>query len=473
MLFFNKKHLFLPAIFLLFWLFATAQEQPYNVLFIAVDDMNCDLNCYGNEAVHSPNIDRLAQMGTRFERAYCQFPWCSPSRTSIMTGMRPTTTQVFDLTTHFRDIHPEVVTLGQLFKQNKYFVARVGKIYHYGNPGQIGTNGLDDSLTWHERYNPYGREKGEEDLLIDYTPQRGIGSSLNWQAADGRDEEQTDGKVATQTIQLMQEHHDEPFFIACGFYRPHCPFVAPKKYFDLYPLEGIQRPFEPENDLDDVPKAAQWTNPPYWGLEDEEIRNTIRAYYATISFVDAQVGRVLHTMDSLNLWDNTIVVFWSDHGYNLSHHQQWMKQSLFEQATRVPFIIVHPDQRKRGMASPRTVELLDIYPTLADLCSIKTPSTAEGVSLRPLLNDPFVEWNRPAYSQVWRWQGFPGYSVRTERWRYVEWGGGAKGVELYDHLEDPNEWHNLAEYPAYRPVVEKLQRLLRQQWPKDAWTPAK
>lgn len=449
---------------------AMAQQKPYNVLFIAVDDMNCDLNSYGNAAVHSPNLDRLAAMGTRFERAYCQFPLCSPSRTSIMTGMRPTTTQVFDLKKHFREPHPNVVTLPQLYQQHDYFVARVGKIYHYGNPGQIGTDGLDDTVSWQERYNPRGRDKDEEDLLIDFTPERGIGSSLNWMIAEGTDEEQTDGKVASKTIDLLREHQDQPFFIACGFYRPHCPYVAPKPYYDLYPLESIQRPQEPAAHLEQIPEAALFTKPFNWGLDDEKIRKSIRAYHATISFVDAQVGKVMQVMDELDLWKNTIVVFWSDHGYNLGHHGQWMKQSLFEQSSRVPFIIVSPDQQQKGTVSPRTVELLDIYPTLADLCGLQAPETVQGVSLRPLLDDPYKEWGRPAYSQVWR-NGFPGYSVRTERWRYTEWDGGAKGVEMYDHLNDPHEWRNLANEDAFRAIRQQLKNLLTDNWPEGSWTP--
>ena len=451
----------------------TAQQvlkPKYNVLFIAADDLNCDLNTYGHNSVKSPNVDRLSQMGTRFDRAYCQFPLCSPSRTSIMTGLRPSTIQVFDLQKHFRDVRPDIVTLPQLFEKAGYFTARVGKIYHFGNPGQIGTDGLDDTLSWKERYNPRGREKDEEDLLIDYTPQRGKGASLNWAMAEGSDEEQTDGKVATQTIELLKNHHTQPFFIATGFYRPHCPYVAPKKYFDLYPLEGIQLPVDPVNDLDDVPQAAQFTKPPNWDVSEENRRRAVRAYLATISFVDAQMGRIFQTMDSLDLWKNTIVVFWSDHGYATGQHSQWQKQTLFEESARVPLIIYAPGMQHKGAGSPAVVELLDVYPTLADLCGLNSPADLEGASLAPLLKNPYQTWNRPAFTQTWRGK-FPGYSVRTERWRYTEWEHGKEGIELYDHQNDPKEWHNLADDSQYAPVRAELKALLDNNWPADVWTP--
>ena len=441
----------------------TKVAGPLNVLFIAVDDMNNDLGCYGHSLVQSPNIDRLSQMGTRFERAYCQYPFCGPSRASIMMGLRPSTTGHYRNNLHIREQMPDVVTLSQMFRNNGYFAARVGKIYHYRNPNDIGTDSFDDPDSWDYTFNPRGRDKDEEDLLIDYTPQRSIGSSLNWMMANGAGEEQTDGVGATEVIRLLEERKDEPFFIAAGFYRPHCPFVAPKRYFDLYPYDQITLPDEPADDLDDIPEIAFWTNPPYWGLNEEQRRHTIRAYYSTISFVDAQVGRLLEAMDRLELWENTIVVFWSDHGYLLSEHGQWMKQSLFEESARVPLIIVSPDQSSRGRASYRTVELVDLYPTLADLTGLTPPPALEGVSLRSLLDEPDAQWDRPAFTEAWR-HGKPGYSVRTERWRYNEWDYGEAGLELYDHENDPNEYTNLAHDPEYAEVVAELSALIQENW---------
>ncbi len=450
---------------------ATAADQP-NVLFIAVDDMNTDLGCYGHSQVRSPHIDRLAARGVRFDRAYCQFPLCSPSRVSVLTGLRPDTTRIFDLQTDFRkSTLPDVVTLPQLFRKNGYFVARVGKLFHYGNPGQIGTNGLDDPQSWQQRINPRGRDKDEEGKLVNHTPKRGLGSALCFLAAEGSDEEQTDGKVAAEAIKLLEQHKEQPFFIAAGFYRPHCPYVAPKKYFDLYPLDQITLPKEPADHRAQLLKPAlASTNPyPWFGVTEEQAREAKRAYYATIMFVDTQVGKLLDALDRLKLADRTVVVFWSDHGYLVGEHGLWMKQSLFEQSARVPLLIAAPGQKARGKASPRTVELLDLYPTLADLAGLAPPRGLQGTSLKPLLDDPTAEWKRPAFTQVWRGT-FPGHSVRTERWRYTEWANGKQGVELYDHAADPHEYTNLAQDPRHTAVLEELRGLLRKNWPADSYS---
>ncbi len=448
--------------------FQDAARPRLNVLFIAVDDMNADLGCYGNPQVKSPAIDRLAARGVRFDRAYCQFPLCSPSRSSVMTGLRPDTTRVFDLKYHFRNGLPDHATLPQLFKQNGAFAARVGKIYHYGNPGDIGRDGLDDPASWTLKINPSGRDKDPlEPRITNHTPKRGLGSAMAWLIdEEGRDEEHTDGKVAGETIRLLEERRDKPFFIAAGFYRPHCPYVAPRKYFDLYPPDQIALPNPDPEALKDVPAPAlASTSPrPYFGVSEGEARACKRAYYASISFVDAQIGRVLDAMDRLKLWERTVVVFWSDHGYHLGEKGLWMKQSLFEGSARVPTIIAAPGAAGNGKASPRIVESLDLYPTLADLAGLPAPAALQGASLRPLLEDPLKAWARPAFTQVQR-GGFPGHSVRTERWRYTEWDGGAKGTELYDHAADPGEQRNLAADPAQAAVLQELKALVKRNWP--------
>lgn len=448
---------------LLFCLVPLQAAEKLNVLFIAVDDMNNDLGCYSNAQVKSPNIDALAARGVKFDRAYCQFPLCSPSRTSLMTGLRPDATRVFDLRYHFRQEVPNVITLSQFFKNNGYYAARVGKIYHYGNPGEIGTDGLDDAPSWTEKFNPAGRDKTVLEPEIIRLSRGGLGSSISLLAdKTGKDEEHTDGMVASQTIRLLEAHKDEPFFIAAGFYKPHCPYVAPQKYFELYPFEKITLPEIAKGYRDSMPvPALASTQPwPYIGVTSDEARQGKQAYYATISFVDAQIGRVLNSLDRLGLRDNTVVVFWSDHGYLLGQHGLWQKQSCFEESARVPLIIAPPKSKSAGQSCPRTVELLDIYPTVVDLAGLTPPTHLQGASLRPLLDNPQAAWNRPAYTQVQR-GNFPGHSVRTERWRYTEWDGGAKGIELYDHDNDPQELKNLADSPQFAEVQAQMKTLIK------------
>jgi len=389
-------------------------------------------------------------LNTRFVRQAGQV--CLPA-TGLMLQ------KVADLKTHFRQALPNAVTLPQMFKNNGYYSARVGKIYHYGVPSDIGTNGVDDSLSWDERRNPYGRDKTDEKLITNLTPQRSLGSALAFLAADGTDEEQTDGMVATDAISMMANNKDKPFFLAVGFFRPHCPYVAPKKYFDMYPLNEVPLAEQRADDWDNKPEVAKYTTPLNWGLTETQQREALRGYYASITFMDAQVGRVLKALDSLGLADNTIIVFWSDHGYSVGQHGQWMKENLFESACRVPLLISVPGITK-GKTSEKTVELLDVYPTLAELCHLQAPADIQGTSLAPLLLNPKASWNNVAYTQIDKrkfpgnyWPGIKagfGRSVRTERWRYTEWDEGKQGIELYDYDKDPNEFHNLANDPAYK-----------------------
>lgn len=437
-----------------------ASRRP-NVLLIMSDDLNDDMATYGHPIVRTPNIDRLAARGVRFDRAYNQFPLCSPSRVSMLTGLRPDTTRIYDLTTNFRTIHPDVVTLPQMFRRNGYVAARVGKIYHYGNPGQIGTSGLDDPASWDAVVNPRGIDKDEEPVLTNLLPNRGLGSTLAFYASPAPDEQHTDGKVAAETIALLETHKDRPFFIAAGFYRPHCPYIAPRKYFDLYPLEKIAVPKFTAEQIADLPQPALWTRPPNWDVPEEGLRQSIQAYYASITFMDAQVGRILDALDRLKLRDNTIVVFVSDHGYHLGDKGQWMKMSLFERSARQPLIIAAP-RLKRG-ATTRLVELIDVYPTLAELTGLAPAPGLQGRSLVPLLADPRARWDRPAFTQVTRGPAqdrFMGYSVRTEKWRYIEWDEGKRGAQLYDEVADPAEMKNLAGDPKYASVVGEMRQLL-------------
>lgn len=444
-----------------------SKARRLNVLFIAADDLNNDLGAYGHPRVKSPNLDRLARRGVRFDRAYNQFPLCSPSRSSLMTGRLPDATGVYNLTKHFRETLPNVVTLPQLFQRNGYFAARVGKIYHYGNPGQIGTPGLDDPPSWEVAVNPRGVDKDEEAVLTNHTPKRGLGSSLSLYASPATDEQHTDGKVAAETIKLLEERarDGKPFFLAAGFYRPHCPYIAPKKYFALYPLAQIAAPQFAMSEWANLPPAALWLKEPHFGVNEQQQREAIQAYYASISFLDANVGRLLDALERLKLTANTLIVFWSDHGYLLGQHGQWMKQNLFEGAARAPLLMAGPGIA-RDKWSERIVEFVDIYPTLADLCALKeTPQDLAGRSLRPLLSNPRAKWARPALTQVQRGgaaqQAFMGYSVRDERWRYTEWDAGRQGAELYDETNDAQELRNLANDPKYKTELERMKRLLQ------------
>ena len=449
------------------------EKKPMNILFVAVDDMNTDLGCYGHPQVKTPNLDRLAKMGVRFDRAYCQQPLCGPSRASIMSGLRPNTTGFVRLWDDIRELQPDVVTLGQFFQDKGYYVGRVGKIYHYGNPSEIGTDGHDDILSWQERFNPAGIDKLQEENIVRYPGgetgrKGGLGISMAWWDPESRDEEHTDGMIAGRAIEMIDRNQGKPFFVAAGFFNPHCPYVAPRKYFDLYPLEDISIPplDEAKKDLEDVPPMAvqrDTKNWPYFfkDVTVKEARKCKQAYYACISFVDAQVGRLLDALEQRDLMDQTMIVFWSDHGYFLGEKGLWYKRKNFERSVRSPLIIAGPGIKSRGETCAQPVELLDLYPTLTDYAANEVPEHLEGRSLRPLLKNPGSEWDKPAISQVHHAADAQGYSIRTRRWRYTEWNGGEAGVELYDHENDPDEITNLAEKKEYAVIVKKLSALLR------------
>jgi len=447
--------------------------KPVNVLFIASDDLNTDIGCYGNKQVKTPNLDRLAAMGVRFDRAYCQYPLCGPSRASIMSGLRPNTTGFLRNKDDIRKLRPDTVTMGQFFQQKGYYVGRVGKIYHYGNPGEIGTDGDDDLLSWQERFNPAGMDKLQEENIVRYpggkTGRKGrLGVSMAWWDPVSEDTDHTDGMVATRAIEMIDKNKDKPFFVAAGFFNPHCPYVAPKKYFDMYPLEEItmQDPEEAKKDLEDVPPMAirrDMRNWPYQlkGITYDEARKCKQAYYACISFVDAQVGRLLDALEERNLMDNTLIVFWSDHGYFLGEKGLWFKHKNFERAVRVPLLIAGAGIKPSDKSCAQPVELLDLYPTIADYTGFDVPVQLEGRSLRPLLSDTDSTWDKPAISQVSHNPKAQGYSIRTMKWRYTEWNSGKAGRELYDHVNDPDEVHNLAGLDEYADTVKLLSKRLR------------
>jgi len=439
-----------------------SRPPKLNVLFIAADDMNVGLGCYGHPLVRTPNIDRLAARSLRFERAYCQFPLCNPSRSSLLTGLRPDSTRVLENRAFFRANHRDIVTLPQLFRQSGYFVSRIGKMYHYGVPGQIGTDGMDDPVSWDRVVNPKGRDKADEKDVINLVPSnKNIGGSLTYFVAKGSDDEQTDALIADEAVRQLQERKDAPFFLAVGFFRPHVPCVATQEDFDLYPLDKISLP---SADRTGIPEMAIATvRPPNYGLTEKELKPMIQAYYAATTLMDKQLGKLLDAIDRLQLAERTVIVFWGDHGWSLGERGMWQKMSLFEESARVPLLLHAPGMAAKGKSTGRLAELVDLYPTLSDLCGLVSNPALEGTSLKPLLDHPEQPWKKGAFTQVTRGEKM-GRSVRTERWRYTEWDAGAAGVELYDHDADPKELKNLSSEPARAKTVDELKALLQGGW---------
>lgn len=441
---------------------APAAERRLNVLLIAADDLRNELGCYGS-FVKTPNLDRLAARGMRFDRAYCQYPVCNPSRTSLMTGLRPGTTKILENNTHFRKTIPDAITLPQLFRQHGYFTASLGKIFHRGLTMEDLRPEMDDTNSWNLSRYFQATERGLKGEGRNLTG--GRLAWCRWLAAEGGEEDQPDGQIAREGIRLLEAHRDKPFFIALGFHKPHDPFHAPKKYFDLYPLDSLKLLDHEATGATNAPQAV----PSGWKTQfdhftDRERREYLRSYYACVSFMDAQVGKVLDALDRNQLWDRTLVVFFGDHGFHLGERGWWNKSTLFELSARAPLIVWAPGAKSMGKSSARLVEFIDIFPTVAELCGLDAPARLEGRSFVPLLHDPARAWKNAAFTQVQRGR-LAAYSVRTERWRYTEWDGGAKGIELYDHNSDPGEWHNLASQKQHAATIRDLSALLKRQFP--------
>jgi len=455
-----------------------------NVLFIMSDDLNNSLGCYGRPQMQTPNIDRLADRGVRFERAYCQFPLCGPSRNSMLTGLYPNSTGILANQQIFRQTIPSHHSLPQAFRLAGYFAARIGKLYHYNVPKSIGTNGHDDPGSWELELNPAGCDRLEEQPhIFSLIPGR-FGGTLSWYASPRNDQYHTDGLMAADAEWVLERcarRKDRPFFLAVGFFRPHTPYVSPKPYFERYPEREMPVVRGVKEDQADLPAPALASYKRAQDkLTDELRRQCVQAYYASITFMDAQVGRVLDALERLGLKENTIVVFTSDHGYHLGEHGLWQKMSLFEESARVPLIIAAPGTSARGAVAKAPVGLIDLYPTLAELCGVKTPENLQGQSLVPMLNDPNAPGRGWTLSQVTRGGRKPetrffGYTLRTPRWRYTEWAQGEQGRELYDHEADPRELTNLADDPVHAGTVAQLSRQLReavrQTFPASGETP--
>ena len=464
---------------------AAAQSKPrLNVVFIAVDDMRPELGCYGATHVQTPNLDKLASRGTTFLKTYCQQAVCSPSRTSLLTGRRPDTTKVYELQTHFRKTIPDVVTLPQHFRQNGYVTTGLSKIYH---------GGLDDPESWSipawvpgspaawntpenaERAQAQWNRVKENGLRMQAAPANRAQRGPAWNAPEVADNALADGKTADTAVRALGELKagGKPFFLAIGFLKPHLPFIAPKKYFDLYPPDKVKRTDYalppkgvPPIALHNFGELRNYSDIPEKGeISEAKTMELIRAYYASISYTDAQIGRVLTELDRQGLRENTVVIVWGDHGYHLGDHGMWNKHSNFERAVHVPMIVSAPGYRG-GRKSPALTEFVDIYPSLAELCGLPKPEGVEGHSFVPLLDRPSRTWKSAAFSQYPRGKAM-GYSIRTDRYRYTEWitpGLDEKPNELYDYTTDPDEKVNLAGDPQQAGRVRDLSERLKAGW---------
>jgi uncharacterized sulfatase len=392
-----------------------------------------------------------------FDRAYVQYPVCNPSRVSILTGLLPESTRVLGNQVFFRRTLPTIVTLPQLLKQNGYYTASLGKIFHRGGTMEEVNDSWADSVSWsHIRFyqsTPRGFQGEGRNLTNGALPW------ARWLAAEGTDEDQPDGQIAAEAVRLIGDQRTRPFFIGIGFHKPHDPFIAPKKYFDLYPIEKIELPRDPANRSPEEPHAIPNAFHEFESFSDRDRREFKRAYLAGVSFMDAQLGKVLDALDRNGLWENTIIIFVGDHGYHLGERGWWNKSTLFELSTRAPLVVYVPHAKANGRTTRGIVEFVDLYPTLLDLLGLAAPHRLAGASLAPLLADPAQSGKQAAYTVVTRGT-ILGRTIRTERWRYTEWDGTKAGVELYDHRSDPGEYHNLARDPQYASTVAQLKALL-------------
>jgi iduronate 2-sulfatase len=479
----------------------SATKKP-NILFLIVDDLRPELGCYGFDAIKSPNIDRLAKNGVVFNRAYVQQSVCSPSRTSVMTGMRPDATKVWDLVTHFRVAQPDAVTLQQNFKNQGYFVQGMGKVFH---------GSLDDKPSWSVPWQvpkaptyvlpenlassgpnaqgepdtaaPTKKGKGKKNKKSGGNDE-GRTKGVYYERADVPDDTYQDGKVADLAVKTLGDlsKKSQPFFLAVGFIKPHMPFVAPKKYWDLYdpakislapnPFLAKDAPSYAVNPNDGEIRAYKGVTPE-GAFPADLARNFKHGYYAAISYTDAQIGKVLSELDRLGLSQNTIVILWGDHGWKLGEHSAWGKHTNVENDTNAPLILSVPGMKNAGKRTDALVEFVDMYPTLSELAGLSLPPTVEGTSLKPLLEDLNRPWKSAAFSQYPRGSNLMGYSMRTARYRFTVWvdredHSKVDATELYDHQTDPQENTNISKDPANVELVAQLMG----QW-KKGWQGAK
>jgi arylsulfatase A-like enzyme len=430
----------------------TAPPKP-NILFIAVDDLRDWVGYLGhNPQVRTPNIDRLAKMGISFTHSYCAAPVCNASRAALMSGLRPGKTGVYDNNADWRTVIGENLMLTTTFRNAGYYVCGSGKIYHesFERPSE-----WDSYLTNSFREDPEARAAGRTRLPEGHSA--GVGG-IKFGPLECRDEDLPDWRIVSYGISELQKTHDHPFFLAVGLTKPHLPWNVPRKYFDLFPLNQIILPPYQEDDLADIPPAGVKMANPEWDhigiLKSGRWKEAVQAYLATIAYADMNIGRLLDAFEKSAYRDNTIICFWSDHGWHLGEKHHWRKFTLWEEGTRSPLIWIVPGVTKPGSVSERPVDLMSIYPTLTELCGLPTPNHVEGVSISALLRNPHSVWDRPAVTTF----KFNNHAVRTEGWRYIRYANG--GEELYNETKDPNEWTNVVSEPRNTALKTDLAKWL-------------
>jgi len=445
---------------------STVADQKYNVLFIISDDLTSTaLSCYGNKVCHTPNIDRIAARGTRFTRTYCQGTYCGPSRASFMSGYYPHATGVLG----YKSPRPQIgdrATWSQHFKNNGYYAARVSKIFHMGVPGGIedGGHGADDEASWSERFNSGGPEwkaPGDGETLENNPdgkkPAVG-GNTFVVVEADGDDMVHSDGKTAAKAVELIDKHKDEPFWLGVGFVRPHVPFVAPRSYYPPFkPYNKMLLPEKVDGDWDDIPKSGiNYKTSVNMKMDIRRQKKAVGGYYASVAFMDAQVGKVLNALNKAGLDDKTIVIFTSDHGYHLGEHDFWAKVSLRDESSGVPLIISVPG--KQAAVCNSLTELLDLYPTISRLCGLEVPERLQGKDISAMLDDPTAQVRDTAFSVAPARKGF---LLRENRYAYIQYKEDASaGIELFDTQQDPQQYINLAAQSEHKPLVDRFKAKL-------------
>lgn len=432
-----------------------------NFLFIISDDLSVDIASYGHDIVKTPNLDKLREKSMVFNRAYSQYPLCNPSRNSILSGLYPGTSGNLNNQDNIRDLIPDIVTLPKAFKDAGYLTATSGKVFHQKDPhswthiSDMNTGGLWPTDQEPEFYRQWGQEnktKGEGRLLVDDTV-----PWFEWRSVTEGEEYLKDHQIAQATVNRMDDilEAQKPFFLAVGFLRPHDPFFAPKRFFDMYPLESLELPEAP-NDASPVPRIAFYDvfKDAFEKMGRQDELEAMRSYYAGISYMDEKLGVVMDAMEEKGLLENTVIVFMSDHGYHVGEKGYWNKATLFERSCRAPLMIAYPGMPNAGATTDRLVEFVDIFPTLTELGGIDAPKGVDGESLVPLLKDPNAPWDEVVYSYVNQDR-----SVRTPDYRYILWRNEVEA--LYDVNEDAGEHYNLADNPEYKPVVERMRSLMK------------